>query len=358
LYTNNLVKKLAVEERKKAELWVKATNLIASPNMDISSEYLDFLLTVIQYNSTVPVIVTDSLDNLMFHKNLDPSKVENENYIQRKLRKMKQQNEPIEIIISDDFTEYLYYGNSTMLTKLIIYPYVQLGVILLFILVSYFAFSTSRKAEQNQVWVGLSKETAHQLGTPISSLLAWLEIIKIKIEDKKLVNELEKDVRRLEKITERFSKIGSRPKLQRENIQLIITNAINYLRTRSSDKVKFNLNLPADEISLPVNAALFEWVIENVCKNAIDAVDGSGDITVSLEDHTQVVFIDIIDSGKGISKSKFKTIFKPGYTTKERGWGLGLTLTKRIIEQYHDGRIFVHESEPGKGTKLRIVLKK
>ena len=254
--------------------------------------------------------------------------------------------------------QYLYYSKSIILIKLTYYPYVQLGVILLFILVSYFAFSYSRKAEQNQVWVGLSKETAHQLGTPISSLLAWLEMMKLKSSDKEMLVELEKDIMRLEKITGRFSKIGSKPLLRKENIQKIITTAINYLKSRSSDKITFKLDMPSELLNVPLNASLFEWVIENVCKNAIDAVNGSGEITLSIMDHTQVIYIDISDSGKGISKSKFKTIFKPGYTTKERGWGLGLSLTKRIIEEYHDGKIFVYESEIGKGTVIRIVLKK
>jgi two-component sensor histidine kinase len=254
--------------------------------------------------------------------------------------------------------QYLYYSKSIILIKLTYYPYVQLGVILLFILVSYFAFSYSRKAEQNQVWVGLSKETAHQLGTPISSLLAWLEMMKLKSPDKEMLAELEKDIMRLEKITGRFSKIGSKPLLRKENIQKIITTTINYLKSRSSDKITFKLDVPAEELNIPLNGSLFEWVIENVCKNAIDAVNGTGEITLSITDHTQVIYIDISDSGKGISKSKFKTIFKPGYTTKERGWGLGLSLTKRIIEEYHDGKIFVYESEIGKGTVIRIVLKK
>ena len=356
LYTNKLVKKLAIEERKKVELWAKATNLIVQT--DITGEYLDFLLNVIQYNATVPVIVVDTNDNILFHKNLDTLKIQNEKYIKRKLEKMKQENEPIEIIISEEFREYLYYDRSTILTKLIIYPYVQLGVILLFILVSYFAFSSSRKAEQNQVWVGLSKETAHQLGTPISSLLAWLEMMKLKIDNKEILDEFEKDIKRLEVITERFSKIGSKPRLKKENIQQIITNVINYLKTRSSDKITFKINFPEDEIFVSLNPSLFEWVIENVCKNAIDAIDGSGIIEISINDHTQVVYIDISDSGKGIPKSKYKTIFKPGFTTKEHGWGLGLSLTNRIVEEYHGGKIFVHESEIGKGTKIRIVLKK
>lgn len=356
-YTNKLVKRLADEERKKVELWADATTQIV--NTEIQGKYLEFVFKVIEYNTTVPVIVVDSVDNILFYNNLDSVKVEkNKKYIKRKLTRMKQANPPIIIKISDDFSEYLYYDKSILLTNLTYYPYVQLGVILLFILTSYFAFSSSRKAEQNQVWVGLSKETAHQLGTPISSLLAWLEMMKSKSGEKNLINELEKDINRLEKITERFSKIGSKPILKRQEVQPVIKTVINYLKTRSSEKVKFIISLPVEELVAPLNAPLFEWVIENVCKNAIDAIEGNGKITITLTDHIQVLYIDISDSGKGIPKSKFKTIFKPGYTTKERGWGLGLSLTKRIIEEYHEGKIFVHSSEIGKGTQVRIVLKK
>ncbi len=355
-YTSKLVRKLAVEERKKVELWAEAQSKIT--NEELSDENLSFYVKVLQNNETVPVILVDKDDNIITYRNLNTKKTDNLRYLNRKLSQMKEINKPIEIILSENEKQYLYYSKSIILIKLTYYPYVQLGVILLFIMVSYFAFSYSRKAEQNQVWVGLSKETAHQLGTPISSLLAWLEMMKLKSSDKDMLVELEKDIKRLEKITGRFSKIGSRPLLKKENIQKIITTAINYLKSRSSEKITFKLNMPTEELMIPINASLFEWVIENVCKNAIDAVNGTGEIELSITDHTQVIYIDITDSGKGISKTKFKTIFKPGYTTKERGWGLGLSLTKRIIEEYHDGKIFVYESEIGKGTVIRIVLRK
>jgi nitrogen-specific signal transduction histidine kinase len=355
-YTSKLVKKMADEERKKVELWAEAQSKIT--NEELSDENLSFYVKVLQYNETVPVILVDKDGNIITQRNLNSKKAGNIKYLKRKLSQMKEMNKPIEIILSENEKQYLYYSKSIILIKLTYYPYVQLGVILLFIMVSYFAFSYSRKAEQNQVWVGLSKETAHQLGTPISSLLAWLEMMKLKSSDKDMLVELEKDIKRLEKITGRFSKIGSKPLLKKENIQKIITTAINYLKSRSSDKITFKLNIPSEELMIPLNASLFEWVIENVCKNAIDAVNGSGEIQLSITDHTQVIYIDITDSGKGISKTKFKTIFKPGYTTKERGWGLGLSLTKRIIEEYHDGKIFVSESEIGKGTVIRIVLRK
>ena len=355
-YTSKLVRKLASEERKKVELWAEAQSKIT--NESLSDEHLAFYVKVLQNNETVPVILVDKDDNIITHRNLNTKKTDNLRYLKRKLMQMKEQNHKIEIILSENEVQYLYYSKSIILIKLIYYPWVQLGVILLFIMVAYFAFSSSRKAEQNQVWVGLSKETAHQLGTPISSLLAWLEMMKLKSSDKDMLVELEKDIKRLEKITGRFSKIGSKPLLKKENIQKIITAAINYLKSRSSDKITFKLNMPAEELYIPLNASLFEWVIENVCKNAIDAVNGTGEIELSITDHTQLLYIDITDSGKGISKTKFKTIFKPGYTTKERGWGLGLSLTKRIIEEYHDGKIFVYESEIGKGTVIRIVLRK
>ena len=352
-YTNILVRKFAAEEKKRIELWAEAQEQLIK-----SDENLDFFLTVLSNNETIPVIVIDSADNIMFSRNLNPSKTDNQRYINRKLKQMKEENEPFEIIVSDNDRQFLYYGHSTILTKLAYYPYVQLAIILLFIIVSYFAFSASRKTEQNKVWVGLSKETAHQLGTPISSLMAWLDIMKSKTTNQQMINELEKDIKRLEKITERFSKIGSKPILNKEDIQEVIDRAIMYLKTRSSDKVIYSIHLLQDELIVPLNAELFEWVVENVCKNAIDAIDGSGKIDIFITDHTQVVYVDIMDNGRGIPKSKYKTIFKPGYTTKERGWGLGLSLSKRIVEEYHGGKIFVNDSELDHGTTIRIVLKK
>ena len=356
LYTNNLVGKLAVEERKRAELLFEAQRKII--NAEMTDPNLDFYGKVIENNETVPVIVLDSLDNISFMRNIDPAKMENPRYVKKELKQMKETSDPIIVNVSPTERQFLYYSKSTILTKLTVYPFVQLGIILLFILVAYFAFSSSRNAEQNQVWVGLSKETAHQLGTPISSLLAWLEMMKLKSSDPDLLIELEKDVKRLEKITERFSKIGSKPILKKDNLITVISSAVNYLKTRSSGSIKFNVHLSSEELIVPINASLFEWVIENICKNAIDATNGQGEVDLFISDHNQVVYVDVSDTGKGISKGLFKTIFKPGYTTKERGWGLGLSLAKRIVEEYHDGRIFVHQSEIGKGTVIRIVLKK
>jgi signal transduction histidine kinase len=354
-YTNNLVKKLANEEQKKIALWAKATSLVA--HTDLESESLEFLFSVLQNNETVPVILVESDTTISMYRNLDTARVNQPLYLERKLSEMMEENPPIEIPLSDNNKQYLYYSRSTILSSLIYYPWIQLGVILIFIAVAYFAFSSSRKAEQNQVWVGLSKETAHQLGTPISSLMAWLEMLKLKKPDEYLIGELEKDIFRLNIIAERFSKIGSPPILKPENLVKVIENSINYLKTRSSEKIIFHLHVDKHEIFVPLNTSLFEWVIENVCKNAMDAIGEKGEIRISIIPNSQFVFIDISDTGKGISKSKYKTIFKPGFTTKKRGWGLGLSLTKRIIEEYHKGKIFVAESDMGKGTTIRIILK-
>lgn len=356
LYTNQLVIKLTREERKKAEMLAEAWTQIVNSNPDDAN--LDFYAGIIEDNVSIPVIVTDSQNYILFTRNLDSSRMENPRYVARKLKKMKEHAPPIIIVLSPVEKQYLYYSRSVLLSQLLHYPYIQLGTVLLFILVAYFAFRTSRRYEQNQVWVGMSKETAHQLGTPISSLLAWLEMMKIRNSDKEMLTELEKDVKRLEKITDRFSRIGSKPVLIKENITAVIDTAVYYIKTRSSDKIRFTIKYPPGDIMIPLNAALFEWVIENLCKNAIDAMQGEGEIEITLSDFTQVVYIDIRDTGRGIPKSMFLTIFRPGFTTKKKGWGLGLSLTKRIVEEYHDGKIFVHQSDLNKGSIIRIVLKK
>jgi signal transduction histidine kinase len=356
IYTNQLVKKLALQEQKKAEMLADAwTRIVSSGTNDAN---LDFYAGIIEDNETIPVIVTDSVNNVVITRNLDTVRLVKPHYVDRMLRQMKAYADPIVISLSANELQYLYYNRSLLLTQLNYYPYIQLGIVLLFIVIAYLALNTSRKFEQNQVWVGLSKETAHQLGTPISSLMAWVEIMKIRNGDQEMLTELEKDVTRLEKITERFSKIGSKPMLVRENVLAVIETAVNYIKTRSSDKIRFNLKLSAADITIPLNAALFEWVIENLCKNAIDALQGEGEIEITVTDMTQVIYIDISDTGKGILKSLYSTIFKPGYTTKKKGWGLGLSLVKRIVEEYHDGKIFVHQSELNKGSVFRIVLKK
>ena len=362
LYTNRLVKLLADEEKKKIELWAEATRRLADlsditePNFRQNDP--GFPLQVVEFNTTIPVIIADQKDNIMAHRNLDSLKMENPDYSKRQLEKMKSEIEPIEIDLGDGIVQYVYYRNSTLLVQLTYYPYIQLGVILLFILVAYLAFSASRRAEQNQVWVGLSKETAHQLGTPTSSMMGWVEILKEKHPDKKLVSELEKDAGRLEEITERFSKIGSKPVLKNANILEVLKESVEYLESRTSDGVTFSFDTDSKDHVVPINRVLFQWVVENLCKNSVDAMEGKGTIKISVSDKLKQVFIDFEDSGKGIPKNRHKTIFKPGYTTKRRGWGLGLSLAKRIIEIYHKGKIFVLNSETGKGAVIRIILHK
>lgn len=358
IYTQRLVRELKTEERKKVELWAKATKQLIE--LDITESDFEFLFEVIENNNTVPVILFGALGDTISTRNLDPVRKNNPEYLHRQLKKMNQVHEPIEIELSNGEKNYIYYKDSIILTKLAWFPFIQLGVIVLFIFVSYYAFSATRKAEQNQVWVGLSKETAHQLGTPTSSLSAWVELLRMKKLDEKLVLEFEKDVNRLEKITERFSKVGSKPALVRSNLVKEILHTVQYIKNRSSKKVSFEFNFGEDEkIWIPLNTVLFEWVIENLCKNALDAIGSDdGKIGISITNQTKVIYLDISDNGKGIPKSRFKTIFSPGYTTKERGWGLGLSLTKRIVEMYHGGNIFVKHSEINKGTTIRIILRK
>jgi len=356
LYTTTLVNKLSKEERKKVELWAEGMKELS--DVTDLNQNVGFIFKVIENNETVPVIVTDSTNKILFHRNLDSTKVDEKNYMINKLNVMKNENKPIKIKITADVYQYVYYENSILLKHLFYYPFIQIGVIFLFILVSYIAFSSSRKAEQNQVWVGLSKETAHQLGTPTSSLLAWIELLKTKKESSEIALEIEKDVKRLELITERFSKIGSQPVLNPNNIVETTNLALDYIEKRISKKIQVSRNFSQNNVIAKINAPLFEWVLENLCKNAIDAMGSEGKLSVTIIDNNQFVYIDITDTGKGISKKNFKTIFNPGFTTKKRGWGLGLSLTKRIVEEYHKGKIFVKRSEINIGTTFRIVLAK
>jgi two-component system, sporulation sensor kinase D len=283
--------------------------------------------------------------------------VADKNMLKKMIEGMASQNPPVEIFLSEGKTSYIFYKDSFLLSKLKYYPFIQLFIIGLFVLVSYWLFSLARKGEQNLVWVGMAKETAHQLGTPLSSMLAWMEILKSGQVSNQTIAEMEKDLSRLETITDRFSKIGSVPKLEKNDVIKVLNNVLSYVKTRSSEKVQFRLNAD-NELYVKLNIPLFEWVIENLLKNAIDAMDGEGIITIEVTDQSQVVYVDVTDTGKGIPSSKQNTVFQPGYTTKKRGWGLGLSLAKRIIDEYHNGKIFVKWSEPGKGTTFRIVLKK
>ncbi len=357
LYTNHLVKRLSEEEREKVEIWAEATRQLGQQGIDGGN--INFLVKIIQNNETVPVILVNNKEEIISYRNLDTSKVQHPGYLEKTLVEMKEEHEPIEIELNENKKHYIYYKDSIILTKLLYYPYIQLGVILLFIMIAYYAFSVSRKAEQNKVWVGLSKETAHQLGTPTSSLMAWVEMLKLKHVDNKIVDELERDTLRLEKIAARFSRIGSKAVMKKNSLNKLLDSSKQYMDKRFSEKVDLQLNLPSKELFIPLDTALFEWVIENVCKNSYDAIEGAGKINIDIKENKSKIYIDISDTGKGIPKSKHKTIFKPGFTTKKSGWGLGLSLSKRIIEDYHDGKIFVLQSDHGgKGTTIRIVLKK
>lgn len=349
---------MAIEERKNVELWAKATQLAASSEIG-SDLNLTFLVDILSRNNSIPIIIVDSLDHVLDNSNISYSEENKDKVLSRELRKMKEQNEPIVIVISETEKQYLYYRDSVLLENLKYYPAIQFAVVFLFILIAYLAFNSSRNAEQNQVWVGMSKETAHQLGTPISSLMAWVELLKMQNIDPNLIQEFEKDTHRLQKITERFSKIGSIPELIPTDVSETIQSTVEYLRTRSSTKVKFELNFdPKKRCEVPLNASLFTWVIENLCKNAIDAMNNSGTIQITIAEKNEQVHIDVADTGKGISKAYFKTVFQPGFTTKKRGWGLGLSLAKRIVENYHKGKIFLKQSEISKGTTFRIILNK
>ena len=354
IYTRYLVSILKTEERKKVELWAEATRLISSPD---SSQNIEFLSSIIEKNNTIPVILTDGDDRIISSANFDINRIVDPEYIGEQLEIIKKNNDPILIDLGAGYTNRIYYKDSIILTQLNYYPFVQVGIIMLFILVAYLAFSSSRKAADNQVWVSMSKETAHQLGTPTSSLAGWVEILHHKYPELTVTREIALDVERLEKITERFSRIGSRPVLEDENIIAIISRTIEYLKSRTSSKIRFRSDFgSSEEIIVPVNAALFEWVIENISKNAFDAMEGNGEIDYRILETDKNIIIDISDTGRGIPKSAFKKIFNPGYTTKQRGWGLGLSLAKRIIEEFHGGRIYVRHSEVGKGSSIRIIL--
>lgn len=373
-YTNIMVKKLEREEKLKMETWVAATEQLNNIKVGEETHYVDFLLEIIKNNTTIPVITVDENGNMLIARNLKLFDNRNQpvdggmnlnsigskskKYLTRQLAKMKAQHDPILIELGDS-KQFFYYKDSYILTRIQLYPIIQLAIIFLFVFLAYFGFSSTRQAEQNQVWVGMSKETAHQLGTPISSLMAWVELLKTEEAGPEIFREVEKDVKRLETIADRFSKIGSTPVLLPENLLAVLDNSVRYLQNRTSDKIKFVLHFgDLDELYVPLNLTLFEWVVENICKNAIDAMDGSGQINIYVKDQNQVVYLDITDSGKGIQKSNYKVVFQPGYTTKPRGWGLGLSLVKRIIENYHNGKIFVRNSEINRGTTFRIVLKK
>lgn len=357
MYTNWLTEKLSEEERKKVILWAEATQRLASDAMALDAD-ISLIEMIIDDNSTIPLILINESESVLIDANISYKPNRREQVLQKELKKMKAHSPPIEVIISDSERQYFYYRESYLLRNLRLFPVVQLLVIFLFIAVAYLAFSASRSAEQNQVWVGMSKETAHQLGTPISSLMAWIELLRLQNADETILSEFEKDIQRLEKITERFSKIGSKPELLHADLLQVIQSTVEYLRIRSSGKVKYIVEADSGDFMIPLNEALFSWVIENLCKNAIDAMNSEGTIKLSLKFKENDIHLDVADTGKGLPKSQFKTIFQPGFSTKKRGWGLGLSLAKRIIENYHGGKIFIKSSEIKKGTTFRLVLHK
>lgn len=355
LVSDSLIKDLAREERQKIEVWNEATRVMTSENPGLN---MNLILKIIQGNTSIPVILCNETDSVVSYNNIEiPGKNAGE-FMRNKVKELKGKNPPIVIDMEDGTFQYLYYDDSTILKRLLVYPYAQLSIVFAFILIAFLALASTKKAEQNKVWVGLSKETAHQLGTPISSLIAWVEYLRTKEVDPSLLDEMEKDVKRLETVAERFSKIGSNPAPVPTDLAASVRTALGYMRTRISSKVKIDLRLPESPVWVSMNDALFAWVIENLVKNAVDAMEGQGEITLRVEERARVVWLDVTDTGRGIPKSRFKTVFNPGYTTKKRGWGLGLSLVKRIMESFRGGRVFVKSSELGKGTTFRLELPK
>ena len=359
LVSNSLVKKLRAEEEKKMEIWAEAMNSLnrADANTDLA-----LVLTVLNGNTTIPVVVTDSDGAINLHRNIElKSGTDSLAVLMQMVADMRLRNQIIRVDLgAGENSDYLEvcYSESLILKQLAYYPYVQLIVVLLFFAICFIAILSSKRAEQNRVWVGLSKETAHQLGTPISSLMAWTTVLKEKYPTDELLPEMERDVARLQRVAERFSKIGSLPEPTSEDIVEVIDRAVEYVKRRSPAQVTYAMSAPKRPLLVRMNAPLIEWVVENLCKNAVDAMDGKGTISVSISQNSDRAFVEIVDTGKGIPKSKHKRVFEPGYTTKKRGWGLGLSLAKRIVEQYHKGRIYVKQSAPGKGTTFRLELKK
>jgi len=355
LYTSRLANELKTEEQKRMELWSSAYNSLINDTLEESNYSL--ILEIMANNTTIPVIVSDNENQILEYRNINLPAKNQEAFLEKELDRMKKSGELITISITNEYKQYFYYSDSILITKLQWFPLVQLLVVFIFILVAYAAFSAARRWEQDQVWVGMARETAHQLGTPTSSLLAWMDILDMKEVDSDLVKEMRFDIRRLLTITSRFSKIGSRPDLAVENIEEVVEQMINYLHNRSSKLVKFSVksdNLTNNMVNM--SRPLFEWVIENICKNAIDAMEGEGSIDVHIFEQKEKIGIDIKDTGKGMSRNVQNSIFKPGFSTKSKGWGLGLTLAKRIIDQYHKGKLFILTSAPGKGTTFRILI--
>ena len=357
-WSHFLVNDLSKEERGKMEVWAEAMRSLS--NADEQTD-LALVLKVINGNNTIPVIVLSSDGSVQTYRNLQLHAKDDADIDAKVLRMaqaMKEDGRAIRIHMDDNEFMEVCYDESIMLKRLARYPYIQLGVVLIFVVVAIFALLSSKRAEQNKVWVGLSKETAHQLGTPISSLMAWTQVLRETYPDDELLPEIDKDVKRLQMIAERFSKIGSLPEPQPENLNEVVSHVVDYIGRRTSNRVSITARLPEQPLYANRSAPLFEWVVENLCKNAVDAMDGQGSIVITAREEPTHYVVEVSDTGKGIHKSHFSTVFQPGFTTKKRGWGLGLSLAKRIVEEYHRGRIFVKSSEIGKGTTFRIELRK
>jgi signal transduction histidine kinase len=358
-YSRFLAKKIALEERMKVEEWVEAGKLLVNDTTGMSVRLIGIIIT---QNKSIPIIVTDENNNILDHINLDSTTIARDtNYIRERLNAFRSRNEPIEWINPSNPSEknFYYYGNTALLNQVRYYPLVQLFIVGLFITITLIALTTSFRSTQNQVWAGMAKETAHQLGTPLSSLQGWVEMLKDAHADEMIVSEMEKDVNRLKLVSDRFGKIGSTPQLEENDVVQQVSKMIDYIKKRAPGTVNFSHDAPKNlPVIARISPPLFDWVIENLLKNALDSLEGKGSINISTKESTTEISIDISDTGKGISKQNISKVFKPGFTTKKRGWGLGLSLSKRIIEQYHKGQLFVKNSEPGKGTTFRIILKK
>lgn len=360
LMSHFLISDLEQEERKKMEVWAEAMNTLN--NADERTD-LNLVLKVLNGNTTIPVIVMDQAGNVQTFRNLSLPQGSPSDSLRRAAvigARLRAMGQCIRITIADaankDYID-VCYDNSRMLKLSAVYPFVQLGAVIVLIVAAVVALLTSKRAEQNRVWAGLSKETAHQLGTPISSLMAWTEILRERYPQDELIPEIDSDVKRLQLIADRFSKIGSMPEPVPANLNELIAHVVDYMSRRTSDKIRFELHLPSGEVTVNLNVQLFEWVIENLCKNAVDALDGAGTIIIGVKQTGNRVLIDVTDTGKGIRKKDIRHVFRPGFTTKQRGWGLGLPLAKRIVEDYHHGKIRVKASEPGHGTTFRIELR-
>ncbi len=357
-YSQYLAKKIASEERQKVEQWVAAsTAIMNNPGIDLTLPGL-----IKNEQQSIPIIETNEKDSISGYINLDSTKAANDKeYVYRKLKSFKSQNKPVVIKLSDNpyTANRYYYGHTTLLDEVQYYPLIQLFIVALFIFFVFYSITVRNRATQNQLWAGMAKETAHQLGTPVSSLEGWVEMLKESNTDPKTVSEIQKDVNRLKLVSDRFGKIGSKPHLESLDVVSQVEHMVEYIRKRSTGKVHFGIDthgVPA--IEAKVSAPLFDWVIENLLKNALDAMEGKGEIHIDIRQQEKEIWLDVADTGKGISKNNLQKVFKPGFTTKKRGWGLGLSLSKRIIEQYHRGELFVKQSDIGKGTTFRIVLKK